>query len=188
MTLRLRLAVGALLILHRGLTALGCPSTCFGSTCEDWDDKSCAELESYGCDCSGCSCGSGGAANDDKDDGTGVWTPSPTAALAGTWSAETLLYAGVNRTYRVYLPAGADDDDGGAAGAGATGMLIFLHGVGMSDAVRHDYGVAATADEYGFVGVVPNGLPYVHRRPFLSSSSSDIPVLSNCGVTGSSPG
>ena len=53
------------------------------------------------------------------------------------------------RAYRLYVPAGA----------AATGLMIFLHGLGGSDAVRHAYEVATSADRYGFVGVVPTGSP-----------------------------
>jgi len=41
-----------------------CPETCFGSSCEGWvtsTDNTCAQMESRGCDCSGCdSCSSDG--------------------------------------------------------------------------------------------------------------------------------
>ena len=33
-----------------------CPATCFGSNCDDWHEYfDCASLETYGCDCAGCS-------------------------------------------------------------------------------------------------------------------------------------
>ena len=35
-----------------------CPSTCYFATCDTWtaQGKTCAELQSWGCDCTGCSC------------------------------------------------------------------------------------------------------------------------------------
>ena len=44
--------------------------------------------------------------------------------------------------------------------------MIFLHGQGGSDAVRHAYEVATSADRYGFVGVVPTGSPMMANERF----------------------
>ena len=134
-------------------TARACPSTCYSMTCDDWTEKSCAELEGWGCDCADCDCSSaGGGGADDKswsDDKDASWAPAPTMAFTGAWTDESLEHEGVTRAYRLYVPAGA----------AATGLMIFLHGLGGSDAVRHAYEVATSADRYGFVGVVPTGSP-----------------------------
>ena len=42
----------------------GCPSTCYGYSCDDWA-TTCSVAKSWGCDCSGCSCSDDGAGGDD---------------------------------------------------------------------------------------------------------------------------
>ena len=133
------------------ISARACPSTCYSMTCDDWTAKSCAELEGWGCDCAGCECASAGSGSDDKDsdDKGASWVPAPTMAFTGAWTHESLEHEGATRLYRVYVPARAE----------VAGLMIFLHGQGGSDAVRHAYEVATSADRYGFVGVVPTGSP-----------------------------
>ena len=149
-----------------GGRALACPSTCYDATCDDWAaTKTCSDLEEWDCDCTGCECvndgsGSDNQAEDDKglsndkngndEDDKGSWAPAPTVAVTGTWTSESLEYDGVDRVYRTYVPVTSGNP---------TGLMVFLHGYGGSNEVRNDYGVAAAADEFGFVGVVPNGSP-----------------------------
>ena len=118
-----------------------CPSTCWDMTCDAIiaadSTKTCTMLEGDGCDCGGCAC-SGGA---------GGGSSGPTGGGDGTWTQETLVHAGATRTYMLYVPP-----NGGTAG-----LMLFFHGVGGSADVRYQYEVGTNADQYGFVGVVPNG-------------------------------
>ena len=52
----MRLVIVMLLLLVA--PARLCPSTCYSATCDTWtaEGKTCAELQSWGCDCTGCSC------------------------------------------------------------------------------------------------------------------------------------
>ena len=79
-----------LLVIQRdNLDRVGeeCPSTCFGQTCQEWDDnfgkfpdicdRFGTDMETYGCDCWGCPCtgytgdDDGGYDDDDGDDDGG---------------------------------------------------------------------------------------------------------------------
>ena len=82
-----------LLVIQRdNLDRVGeeCPSTCFGQTCQEWDDsygrfedicdRYGTDMEDFGCDCWGCPCsgytgedddGGGGSTYDDDDDDDG---------------------------------------------------------------------------------------------------------------------
>ena len=132
--------------------AWACPNTCYEATCDDWD-KSCSELETWGCDCTGCACAVAESESDDggkgADDGWGKTkgTPSPTAARGGAWATATLG----DRSYKVYDPA-----------VPLAGAMLFFHGdTGDADSIAALYQVAAAADARGFLGVVPDGSPVV---------------------------
>lgn len=134
-----------------------CPATCFDYTCDHWvlDGKgSCADIEAWGCDCSGCDCDAPAASDDDKttddksawDDKDGTWAEDD--AAAGSWTTETLGA----RSYDVYVPPVMP-------AGGYAGVVLYFHGVGGSSAVKYSYGVGVAADRGGFVGVIPNGSP-----------------------------
>eukprot|EP00854_Cymbomonas_tetramitiformis_P022245 gene22245-26829_t len=73
----------------------------------------------------------------------------PALAL-GEWTTHTISQDGAVRTYMKYVPASTNT---------YSGLMMFIHGVAMSDDVRFDYEVETNAEEFGFVGVVPTGTP-----------------------------
>lgn len=93
--------------------------------------------------------------------GTGS-TPSFTSSGAGTWhNYQTLQVGGRTRYYSVYVPNGTP-----------TGVMFFLHGTGATvgstggteelDGAQGQLGgfqVSQRADEFGFIAVVPLGVP-----------------------------
>jgi len=72
-------------------------------------------------------------------------------AGSGTWETKTLTFDGLERSYLMYTPKGIDS---------YAGLMLFLHGAGGSSNVHNWYDVAAHADKYGFVGLIPNGSPF----------------------------
>jgi len=90
-------------------------------------------------------------------------TPSFTASGTGTWHThQTLEVAGQTRYYSVYVPSGTP-----------TGIMFFLHGTGAIspgsglETAELDRGqgqlagfqISDNADQYGFIAVVPLGVP-----------------------------
>jgi len=76
--------------------------------------------------------------------------PSP-AGIAAGHSQHDLRLGGLDRTYRVYRPAGL--------GAGPVPLVIVLHGaVGTGAQAEQSYGWDGEADRGGFVAAFPDGV------------------------------
>ena len=89
-------------------------------------------------------------------------TPSFTSSGAGTWhNYQTLQVGGRTRYYSVYVPNGTP-----------TGVMFFLHGTGatvgssgeteeldQAQGQLRGFQVSQRADEFGFIAVVPLGVP-----------------------------
>jgi polyhydroxybutyrate depolymerase len=78
-----------------------------------------------------------------------LWDPGP--ALAGTAQTGSLSPGGLDRTYRIYVPAGYD------ATTAVPLVLVFHGGGGSGEQVARQTGFDAEAEREGFIAVYPDG-------------------------------
>jgi polyhydroxybutyrate depolymerase len=82
----------------------------------------------------------------------GAYCSAPASARPGGNATGALMFAGLQRTYQVYVPAGLDHP---------AGLVINLHGAGATgsdQAALTNYN--AVADAHGFVVAYPDGIDF----------------------------
>lgn len=101
---------------------------------------------------------------------------------------QSFMYENLTRLYHVYVPRKVKDADA------PTGLMLFFHGAGMAESefqklptwpASLGWGVEEAAEQYGFIGVVPLGVPAIMATG--SSAKGTDPTASQTGSTTGSP-
>ena len=132
--------------------SLVCEATCFGATCDDWlsdsADNSCEQSENYGCDCTGCACGTA--------------APSVSPTLTGGPTASHMP------TAPALFEASTEDELNDAIASAAGNGIPFVISVIANLTINSKISLPTTGANIKVIGSLGDS---THQQAFISPSA-----------------